>query len=254
MICFNLAVLIFFIGMLTGFLSGLLGVGGGFILVPLLILVGIPTHVAIGSSLVYITITTISGIIQHYKQRTFDFKLALIISCSGIATAQIGAIMTLYIEARYLEILLGVLLLGTFIKIIMQKNNAKANDNIKQGSHKYKTSTAIIIGLITGFLSGLLGIGGGSLLVPLMDIVLHVPIHIAIGTSLMGVMGSAASGAIRHWMIGHVDLFLTGNLAVGGILSAPLGARMSKTFSQQQIRKIFSIVLLILALKLLITA
>jgi len=248
----NLTILIFFVGVLTGFLSGFLGVGGGFILVPLLILVGVPTHVAIGSSLAYIVFTAISGMIQHFKQKSFDLKLALLISCGGVVTAQVGAIITLYIEAKYLEMLLGVLLLGTVVRMIVQKDSRRVNDYEKKDPPR-KIPIAVAIGLVSGFLSGLLGVGGGFLLVPLMVLILHVPIHTAIGTSLMGVTGSAISGAIRHWMIGHVDLSLVGNLAIGGILLAPFGAKMSKKFSQQQMQKIFSIILLLLAFKLLIS-
>jgi len=138
--------LIFLIGCLTGFLSGFLGVGGGFILVPLLIFIGVPTYVAIGSSLAYIVFTAISGAIQHYKQKSFDLKLALLILCSGVVTAQIGAVMTLYIEAGYLEMLLGLILLGAGIRMIIQKNRESINNDIK-GHRHHEILTPIAIGL-----------------------------------------------------------------------------------------------------------
>jgi uncharacterized membrane protein YfcA len=243
--------LFFIVGCLTGFLSGFLGVGGGFILVPLLIFIGVPTYVAIGSSLAYMVFTALSGAVQHYRQRSFDLKLALLVSCGGVVTAQIGAVMTLYIEARYLEILLGLILLVAGIRMVIQKDVEAKKNNVK-GHWHHRILAPIAIGLLTGFISGLLGVGGGFLLVPLLTLMLHVPIHIAIGTSLMSLVGSAVSGAIRHWMIGHVDLLTVGILTVGGSLSAPLGAKTSKKLSQQLLRKAFSIVLFLFAFKLLV--
>ena len=242
----------FFIGSLTGFLSGFLGVGGGFILVPLLIFTGVPTHIAIGSSLAYIVFTGISGVLQHYNQKNCDFKLALLLMCGGVVTAQIGAVMTLYVAERILETLLGFILLGTAIRMITEKDGRSMSSNIAKMSMRYKISVAIAIGLITGFLSGLVGVGGGFLLVPLMVLLLHVPIHKAIGTSLMGVVGFATSGVIRHWMIGHIDPSLVGILVTGGIFSAPLGAKASKKTSRQFLRKIFSALLLLFSFRLLI--
>ncbi len=242
----------FFIGSLTGFLSGFLGVGGGFILVPLLIFAGVPAHTAIGSSLAYIIFTGISGAIQHYKQKNCDFKLVLLLICGGVVTAQIGAAMTLYIEGRALEMLLGFLLLGTAIRMLTQKDGRSKSSNIAKMSIRYKIPVAIAIGSVTGFLSGLVGVGGGFLLVPLMILLLHEPIHKAVGTSLIGVVGFATSGVIRHWMIGHIDSSLVGILVAGGIFLAPLGAKASKKTSRQLLRKIFSALLLLFSLKLLI--
>lgn len=110
----------------------------------------------------------------------------------------------------------------------------------------------LLIGSLTGFLSGFLGVGGGFILVPLMVLLLKMPIRIAVGTSLLEVAGYAASGAIGHWMIDHVDLSLVGLLVVGGIVSSPLGAMATKKVSPQHLRKIFSAVLILFAIKLLI--
>jgi len=248
-------VLVLSIGSLVGFILGFLGVSG-VILVPLLIFAGIPTHTAIGSSLVYIVFTAISGLIQYRKQKNLDLKLALPLSCSSVVTAQIGAITTLYIEARYLEVLLAIMLLGTAIRMIIQRDIGEYERSYGgiEASIWCRVVIAVSIGLLTGFLSGLLGVGGGFLLVPLLVIVLHTPIHTAIGTSLMTVIGSAASGAIRHWMIGNVDPVLVGILSVGGIVAAPLGAKVCRKFSQKQLRRIFSAVLIVLAFKLLAPA
>lgn len=245
------AILFLLIGGSTGFLSGFLGVGGGFVLVPLLIFLGIPTTTAIGSSLAYIVFTAISGVIQHYKQRNFNLKLALLISLGGIVTAQIGAIMTLYIETKYLEILLGLALLIIAIRMFFQgyfNKEGKSNDT------KYvepKIFTMIVIGLFTGFLSGLLGVGGGFILVPLLVLISHIPVHTSIGTSLMALVGLSISGAVRHWLIGHINPYLVGVLTIGGILGAPLGAKACKKVSPKKLQKVFSLILFAFAFKLL---
>lgn len=242
--------LILFIGSLTGFLSGFLGVGGGFILVPLLTFSGVSTHIAIGNSLAYIVFTGASGAIQHYKQKECNLKLVLLILCGGVIMAQIGAITTLYVEAEYLEILLGLLLLGTAVRVMITE---KDRETVSSGNvTDIDMPIAIAIGLVTGFLSSLLGVGGGFLLTPLMVLALHIPIHVAIGTSLVGVIGLATSGAIGHWMVGHIDLSLVVILVVGGVISAPLGAKATKKFSPGQLRRIFCIILILSALILLI--
>lgn len=241
--------LILLIGSLTGFFSGFLGVGGGFILVPLLIFMEVPAHEAIGSSLAYIVFIGITGAIQHYRQKNCSIKTALAMLCGGVITAQIGAIATSYLSSNILETLLALILLGTAVRMMVIKDEETTSDS---EVCKINVPISILIGSVAGFLSGLLGVGGGFILVPLMVLILKVPIHIAVGTSLVGVIGLAASGAMRHWMMGNVDLLLVGILAIGGVISSQLGAKATKRANAKQLRYIFCTVLFLFAITLLI--
>jgi uncharacterized membrane protein YfcA len=240
------------IGGFVGFVSGLLGVGGGFILVPLLVALGIPTHEAIGSSLLFIFFAGLSGAIQHRRQNNLDFKIALPILGGSVLTAQIGAYTTLFLEDRWLQIALSIILIILAIAMII--DSRKSNLLRKETDAKNRRSitlTALAIGLVTGFVSGLLGVGGGFMLVPLLITVLHVPTHLAIGTSLIAVIGSAFSGTMAHLLIGNVNLLLVVVLSASGSLMAPLGAKSCSLCSQKWLRTVFSVVLFILAVILL---
>jgi uncharacterized membrane protein YfcA len=241
--------LILLIGSLTGFFSGFLGVGGGFILVPLLIFMGVPAHEAIGSSLAYIVFIGITGAFQHYRQKNCNIRIALVMLCGGVITAQIGAIATSYLSSNILEIFLAIILLGTAFRMMVIKDKETASDN---EVCKINVPMAILIGSVAGFLSGLLGVGGGFILVPLTVLILKIPIHIAVGTSLVNVMGLAASGAVRHWMMGNVNLLLVGILVIGGVISSQLGAMVTKRANAKQLRYIFCTVLFLFAITLLI--
>ena len=239
------------IGGSTGFLSGFLGVGGGFILVPLLIFINVPTHFAIGSSLAYIVFTGVSGTIQHYRQRDCDPKIALPMILGGVITAQLGSIAMSLFSSSDLEIMLSIALVVASI-IMVTTRNRRGMDGNSTINYSRNIPLAILIGLTVGFLSGFLGVGGGFILVPLMVLLLKMPIRIAIGTSLLEVACYAASGAIGHLMMGNVDLPLVGILAVGGIVASPLGAIATKKASPQHLREIFAAVLILFAIKLLI--
>lgn len=255
-----LSLLMVLIGLLTGLTSGLLGIGGGVILVPLLIMVGIPTKIAIGSSLAYIALTGISGFAMHRHQGNYNLMLALTAIIGGVLTVQLGAQMTVYMKTGLLEMLLGLLLLGVSFAFFYSRKRlvtryAPSKTLTHLGTHRprlkiYKLSLAI--GIMLGFLTGMFGVGGGFLFVPLMVMAFGISIRIAIGTSLLFVVSIAISGVIRHWMLGQIDLLLVFVLAIGGIIGAPLGAMVTQKLSSRILTNIFIAVLFVLGIKLLI--
>ncbi len=239
------------IGSLTGFLSGFLGVGGGFILVPLLIFIDVPTHYAIGSSLAYIVFIGISGAVQHYRQKDCDTKAALPMIVAGIVTAQLGSYTTGYVNASLLQAILAVVLVGASIIMIVTRNR-KGSELDEAASCPRNIPLATAIGLVVGFVSGLLGVGGGFILIPMLTLLLKMPIRTAVGTSLLAVAGFAASGALGHYMMDHVDPYLVVLLVLGGVVSSPLGAMATERLSPKHLGEIFVLVLLLFAIKLLI--
>ena len=170
--------------------------------------------------------------------------------CGGAITAQIGAIATSYLSSNILEIFLALILLVTSFRMIVLKDNEIKNDN---EFCEINIPLSILIGSVAGFLSGLLGVGGGFILVPIMVLLLKIPVHTAVGTSLVIVIGLAASGAIRHWMMGNVNLLLVGILLIGGVISSRYGAIVANKATTKQLRYIFCTVLVLFAILLLIS-
>lgn len=240
------------IGGLTGFLSGFLGVGGGFILVPLLIFINVPAHYAIGGSLAYIVFVGIFGAVQHHRRhRDCDFKMALPMILGGVVTAQIGSIATLYFKAEHLGIMLAIVLVGASIIMVVTKNITEKDGEGAVG-YSRNIPLAVLIGLVVGLVSGFLGVGGGFILIPMMTLLLKMPIRAAVGTSLLAVAGFAVSGAIGHLMIDHIDPYLVGLLVIGGMVASPLGVIATEKVSPKHLREIFAVVLILFAIKLLI--
>jgi hypothetical protein len=249
------------IGLATGGLSGLFGVGGGFILIPLLTLTGISIKTAIALSLLYIVGTAISGLIRHFKQHTVDVVLAASLSLSSILTAQLGAKLAVGLPAHLLNIMFGVLtatvaiyylfrsdtkelITGTFKKknkfeIGRQKTVAK-----KEYTYKVNLLIGLAIGAVVGFLSGLFGVGGGFLMVPLMVTVMGIPLKIAVGTSLLCVLPPALSGALSLALSGHLELDALPLLLLGGLIGAQIGAWSLPKFKENHLKLAFNLLLL----------
>ena len=249
---FATIILYLLIGGLTGFLSGFLGVGGGFVMVPLLIFINVPAHYAIGSSLAYIVFVGIFGAVQHHRRhRDCDFKMAVPMILGGAITAQLGSFATLYFQAENLGIMLAFFLAGASIIMVVSKNRNEM-DSEKSVGYSRNIPMAVIIGLVVGLVSGFFGVGGGFILIPMMTILLKMPIRTAVGTSLLAVSGFAVSGAIGHFMIDHVDSYLVGLLLVGGLIMSPLGVMATEKVSSKHLREIFAVVLVLFAIKLLV--
>ncbi|MDQ1278899.1 MAG: uncharacterized protein QG670_159 [Thermoproteota archaeon] len=243
------------IGGLTGFFSGFLGVGGGFILVPLLIFINVPAHYAIGGSLAYIVFVGIFGAIQHHhRHKDCDFKIVLPMILGGIVTAQFGSIATLFFKAEDLGIMLAVILMCASIIMVVSKNRTELDGEGVVGSVGYSRNIpmAVFIGLVVGLISGFFGVGGGFILIPMMTTLLKMPIRTAVGTSLLAVAGFAVSGTIGHLMLDHIDPYFVGLLVIGGIIASPLGVMATEKVSSKHLREIFAVVLILFAIKLLI--
>ncbi len=247
----EMLLLLFVIGLVTGTLSGLFGVGGGFILVPLLTIMGVPIKEAIALSLVYIIGTALSGVTRHFKQHTIDLALAISLSTSSIITAQFGALLTVGMSTSLLKLLFGLLTASVAIFYFLQaepKPSETKSTSTNQPSatpprfidrliltrHKeiageeynYRINLlgGFAIGAVVGFLSGMFGVGGGFIMVPLMVALLGLPLRIAVGTSLLSVIAPATSGSITLWLSGKLDLHLLPALLVGGLVGAQAGA------------------------------
>jgi len=278
----ELSVNLFFlvgIGGAVGFLSGLFGVGGGFLLTPLLIFSGVPTSVAVASVTGQVVAASTSGALSHYRRGGIDLHLALYLVLSGILGAFVGvAAFSLLRQAGQLDLViaLGFLILLGFVGLLMLQEAVRAILKQRQGivvrermphQHswihglpwrvRFKKSRLYIsvlpvlaIGLFIGFVGSLLGVGGGFIMVPALVYLLRVPGNVVIGTSLAQVVAMMAATTILHAVQSQsVDILLAFCLMVGGTAGAQFGAAAGKHLRGEQLRGLLALLVLAVAIR-----
>jgi len=236
-------------GGISGFLCGLLGIGGGSIIVPILFFFfSMPIKKAIATSLMVILFSSISGFLTHLKGKNTDFKLALYLIITGVIGAQIGAHLTGILPDMIVKGFFMVFLIGLGIKLLIQKEN-RNDDGKKYFINPIKT---ILIGVVSGFISGLCGVGGAVLLVPLPNLILKIPIKVCIGTSLLVVFFNAISGVFAYAKMGLIDYKIALFFGIAAIITSPIGAKVSLLTPKEKLRKIFAIFLILTPVLLLL--
>jgi uncharacterized protein len=225
-----------FIGLTGGFLSGLLGLGGGVVLLPLLIGAGkVPLKLAVGTTLVQVIIAAATGMIGHYRGGMVDLKVGLVLGIAGIAGGLTGSILTVYLSAQILEFIF-LIVIGIAILLILISQKLYDMDPPRGNFNKILGSS---IGFGVGSLTGLLGVGGGFLIIPLMNYFLHVPLRIAIGTSLLIILISSLGTLIVKYQIGHIHLPITSLVISGSVIGALLGVFVSRRTPVKFLRMTF---------------
>ena len=258
-------VALLFTGALVGFTSGLLGVGGGFIMVPvqffLLTSLGMnPTtaiRVAFGTSLAVILPTAISGTIGHKRRGAVLTEPTVFMGISGIIASFIGGTLASNIPGEYLKIIFGVLVLVAATWMLVAKYPEHGSEP-KKGILKY-----LIIGFIAGILSGLLGIGGGVILVPILSILMGFSMHRAVGTSTAVLIFTSLGGIIAYtlngvnisglppYSIGYVNLIQLITLSIITVPMAQLGVNASHKIPERELRYLYIAVMFYIGLKMI---
>lgn len=273
--------LFFLIGLggVVGFLSGLFGVGGGFLLTPLLIFSGIPAPVAVASVTGQVVAASTSGALSYYRHGGIDFHLAIYLILSGIIGAFFGVStfgalrsagqLDLVISLGYFFFLgfIGLLLVYESIKSFLRSKGGHPRPHKIPGQHnwvhglplriRFKRSNLYIsvlpvlaIGLFIGFIGSLLGIGGGFILVPALVYILRVPGNMVIGTSLLQVLAIMAATTILHSISTQtVDIVLAFTLMIGAVIGAQFGAALGRKMQGEQTRALLGIIVLAVALR-----
>jgi uncharacterized membrane protein YfcA len=234
------------IGGLTGVLSGLLGVGGGFVMIPLLNVAGFPMREAAGLSLLYIVFTAVSGTLSHIRLGTVDPVLGLVLMSGATPMAPVGSHYATILPNQVLEMVFAVVIMATAAaylgwgrraRVVSERLSQRVNLPRRQyillrrrrvGNEELvftvNSFSGLAIGACIGFVSGLLGVGGGWLLVPLLVLLMRTPLRIAVGTSLFGILAPAIVGAASHWRFGNLNLAVSIPLILSGVVGAQLGA------------------------------
>jgi uncharacterized protein len=247
-------VLLLLLGTLTGTLSGLLGIGGGLLMVPALTIFGVSLVQATATSLVGVFLSAFSGSVQNLRMGELNWRVSLILAAFGIFTAQAGAWLGDRIPDHWLSLAFAGLLLVT-IYLMNLRQSLKTRQSSGGNAPPIATHPAPIrfaptagIGLLAGLLSGLFGVGGGLVMVPLQMLFLSEPIKSAIRTSLGAIVAIAISALAQHAWNGNV-LWIPGLcLGLGGIVGAQLGSRLLPKLPDRTVNLMFRVTLILLAI------
>ena len=267
------------LGAAVGFLSGVFGVGGGFLLTPLLIFIGVPPTVAVASSANQLVGASVSGVLAHWRRGNVDFKMGYVLLVGGLAGSLLGVwIFTLLKRLGQVELTISigyVLLLGTlgFLMMIesvrallrMHRPGA-ARRRLHQHTWmhglplkaRFRRSRLYIsallpigIGFVVGIFSAILGIGGGFIMVPAMIYMLGMPTGVVPGTSLLQIIFVAANVTLLQAFTNHtVDAVLALVLLAGGVIGAQIGSRFGTRLRGEQLRFLLALMVLAVAAKL----
>ncbi len=269
------------LGGAIGFLSGLLGVGGGFLLTPLLIFAGIPSPIAVATTASHITASSMSGAIAQWRKRAIDLKMAAIMTLGGIAGSIMGVWlfgvlsragqMDLMVSISYVILLgtIGGLMLNESVRTLLAARRGAAAPARRSGQHlwihglpfktRFRASGLYIsvipplgVGVAVGVLSSILGVGGGFVIVPAMIYLLRMPTNVVMGTSLVQIIFVNALTTVLQAVDNHaVDAMLALLLIVGGVVGAQFGVRVASRLRGEQLRLLLALLVLAVAVRLL---
>ena len=268
------------VGSLIGFIMGLVGVGGGFLLTPIMMFLGIPPPVAVASVANQLVAPSVSGVLSHWKRGNVDFKMGTVLLLGGVVGSSIGVVifnflgkigqLDLVIKSSYVVFLtlIGSLMLSESLNLILRKRKGKVSRGklhqhnwlhglpFKTRFRKSKLYISVLlpifIGIIVGILAALMGIGGGFIIVPAMIYLLGMPTSLVVGTSLFQIIFVAANTTILQASQNQtVDIVLASILLLGSVVGVQVGSRFTNILKGEYLRLILSTLIILVSLKLL---
>ena len=273
------ALLILGLGGIVGFLSGMFGVGGGFLITPLLFFIGISPAVAVATGATQVVASSVSGVLAQLRRKGVDFRMGMVLLVGGIAGSSLGiwvfmlmsarGQIDLFVQLSYVVFLgfIGLTMLQESLRTMHRLKNTSApvrRSHIHNWVHglplkvKFRTSGLYIsvlppvaVGAMVGFLAAIRGVGGGFIMVPAMIYILGMPTKVVIGTSLFQIIFVAAFTAFMHALTSQtVDLLLAALLILGGVIGAQIGARVGVRLKAEQLRVLLALLVLAVAIKI----
>ncbi|MCB1461463.1 MAG: sulfite exporter TauE/SafE family protein [Nitratireductor sp.] len=272
--------LLFGMGVAVGFLSGMFGVGGGFLMTPLLIFYNVPPAVAVATGTNQIVASSVSGALAHFRRGTIDIKLGTVLLVGGLLGSGVGVLAyTLLRKAGQLDLIIAIMyvvFLGSIgslmvIESLRARKRVKAGGRVdlrRPGQHNwihglpfkmrfrksklYLSAIPVLgIGIMVGVLVSIMGVGGGFIMVPALIYLLHVPTNVVIGTSLFQIIFVTAFTTVLQASANHtVDIVLALILMVGGVIGAQFGAAAGQRLRGDQLRALLGLLVLSVCLRL----
>jgi len=278
------AFLLLGLGGLVGVLSGMFGVGGGFLMTPLLFFIGIPPAVAVATEANQIVASSFSGVLAHLRRKTVDLRMGCVLLIGGLVGAALGVVVFNYLKSLGQVDLLVRLCYVVFLGVIGSLMFVESLNAIRQTSRgavpkrkkhnwihglpfkmRFRVSglyisviPPILVGLCVGVLAAIMGVGGGFIMVPAMIYLLGMPTKVVVGTSLFQIIFVTAFTTLLHATTNFtVDVVLAVLLLVGGVIGAQIGTRIGVKMKAEQLRILLALMVLAvcgkLALDLLLT-
>jgi uncharacterized membrane protein YfcA len=275
------AFLLLGLGGIVGFLSGMFGVGGGFLITPLLLFIGVPPGVAVATGANQVVASSISGVLVQMKRKAVDFRMGLVLLAGGFVGSFIGvqvfAWMTalgqidLFVQLSYVLFLglIGGMMFVESARALLRARRAGGAPPVRRAhihtwvhglplKMKFRASGLYVsvlpplaIGAGVGFLSAIMGVGGGFILVPAMIYLLGMPTKVVVGTSLFQIIFVTGFTTIMHAINSQtVDMMLAFLLIIGGVIGAQIGARMSSRLKAEQLRILLAVMVLTVCFKI----
>jgi len=271
------AFVLFGIGGLVGILSGMFGVGGGFLMTPLLFFIGIPPAVAVATGANQIVASSVSGVLAHLRRRSVDLPMGMVLLAGGLAGAALGVrIFTLLSQTGQVDLLVTlcyVVFLGAvgglmFVESLAALRQSKRGAAPKRRKHnwvhnlpgkmKFRVSglyisviPPLMVGFLVGMLSAIMGVGGGFIMVPAMIYLLGMPTKVVIGTSLFQIIFVTGFVTVMHATSSQtVDVLLALVLILGGVIGAQIGTVIALRLKAEQLRILLALLVLGVCLRL----
>lgn len=266
------------LGGIVGILSGMFGVGGGFLMTPLLFFIGIPPAVAVASEANQILGASFSGAIAHFRRKNVDIKMGFLLILGGIIGSIFGVeLFRIFKNLGQLELIikvcyvlfLGIIGIIMFFESLRALNYKSKNIKVRKTRHhswvqglplkmRFRTSNlyissipAVLIGFFVGILASIMGIGGGFIIVPAMIYILGMPTKVVVGTSLFQIIFVTGVTTYLHAVKNFsVDIILSFLLLVGGVIGAQFGVRIGLKLKAEQLRILLAILVLAMCLKI----
>ncbi|WP_417241904.1 sulfite exporter TauE/SafE family protein [Celeribacter sp.] len=267
------------LGGLVGILSGMFGVGGGFLITPLLFFVGIPPAVAVATSANQIVASSVSAVLAHLKRKTVDLRMGMVLLAGGLVGSAIGMQIFNMLKAMGQVDLLVTLCYVVFLGIIgalmlveslraLKRAKGRPGARKERTKHtwvhnlplkmKFRTSGLYIsvipplgVGVLVGMLAAIMGVGGGFIMVPAMIYLIGMPTKVVIGTSLFQIIFVTAFTTMLHAVTNQtVDVMLAMLLLVGGVIGAQFGTQIGLRLKAEQLRILLALLVLSVCLKL----
>ena len=272
--------LLVLLGAVVGFISGLFGIGGGFLMTPILLWMGIPPVVAVASEANHVAASSASSVISYSRRRAVDFRMGGVLAAGGAVGALVGVEIfrwlrllgqaDLVVSLSYLIFLGaigGLMLVESLGAVLRQRRGqppAKTRDRrpvwlyglplkvrFPRSRLYISVIPPVVLGLFVGVLSAIMGVGGGFILVPAMVYILRMPASVVVGTSLFQIIITTSLASIlQAGRNQSVDIVLATLLLIGGVLGAQLGARASSRFRAEELRAVLGLIVLIMGLQM----
>ena len=268
------------LGGIVGFLSGMFGVGGGFLITPLLLFIGVPSAVAVATGANQVVASSVSGVLAQLRRKAVDFRMGAVLTAGGFVGSALGAVVfdwmarkgqvDLFVQLSYVLFLglVGVMMLQESLRTmwrarqtgVAQVRRAHVHSWVHRMPLKVKFRASglyisvippLMVGAAVGLLSAIMGVGGGFIMVPAMIYLLGMPTKVVVGTSLFQIVFVTAFTTLVHALNHHsVDMLLALILIVGGVIGAQIGVRVGIKLKAEQLRILLALLVLAVAGKI----